>query len=192
MQGEACDVTFRAVALEGEFIRSPINTFYILTLASIGQEVLATPKGLAEIWGVEPRVVRKILDNLRPIVTTLGDGYVRTLRIDESLVISERIFGSTSDLSISLAHGYKMPDGPVSLWRGRGLSPSIRKQVMQRDGSVCTYCKSVKGPFHIDHVVPVAKGGTDDLSNLTVSCAGCNLAKSDMTVEAFKEKAGIR
>ena len=32
-------------------------------------------------------------------------------------------------------------------------------------------------PFEIDHVVPVFYGGTDDKSNLTLSCRKCNRAK---------------
>lgn len=32
--------------------------------------------------------------------------------------------------------------------------------------------------IHIDHVIPLCKGGTDDLGNLVVACADCNLRKS--------------
>jgi 5-methylcytosine-specific restriction endonuclease McrA len=30
---------------------------------------------------------------------------------------------------------------------------------------------------HVDHIIPVADGGTDRLDNLRPSCAACNLAK---------------
>jgi 5-methylcytosine-specific restriction endonuclease McrA len=32
--------------------------------------------------------------------------------------------------------------------------------------------------FHIDHKVPLSKGGLDDESNMVFSCAKCNLSKS--------------
>jgi DNA-binding Xre family transcriptional regulator len=33
--------------------------------------------------------------------------------------------------------------------------------------------------FHVDHVMPFSKGGSDDLSNLAASCRRCNIAKRD-------------
>ena len=33
--------------------------------------------------------------------------------------------------------------------------------------------------FHIDHKIPRSHGGTDDLSNLVLSCQRCNLKKRD-------------
>jgi hypothetical protein len=35
--------------------------------------------------------------------------------------------------------------------------------------------------FHIDHFVPHSQGGLTALSNLVLSCPGCNLAKADRT-----------
>jgi 5-methylcytosine-specific restriction endonuclease McrA len=46
----------------------------------------------------------------------------------------------------------------------------------------CTYCgtPATEGnPLTIDHIVPLSRGGTNQLSNLTVACARCNRAKSD-------------
>lgn len=35
----------------------------------------------------------------------------------------------------------------------------------------------------VDHVVPVAKGGTDDPENLVCACSECNLGKSDIGLD---------
>lgn len=32
-------------------------------------------------------------------------------------------------------------------------------------------------PFSIEHIVPIAKGGTDELDNFALSCQGCNNRK---------------
>lgn len=66
-----------------------------------------------------------------------------------------------------------------------GLSIEARAQIFARDSNRCTYCGSIDGPFHIDHIMPVAKGGTDAISNLTVACAPCNLSKSDRTLQEW-------
>lgn len=76
-------------------------------------------------------------------------------------------------------------------WRamaGREPIPAaIRRAVIERDGNVCRYCGDTGGPFHIDHVHPVALGGTNDLDNLVRACAACNLSKSDRTVEEWMQ-----
>jgi hypothetical protein len=33
--------------------------------------------------------------------------------------------------------------------------------------------------FHLEHIVPIALGGSDDEANRALACACCNLAKSD-------------
>ncbi|WP_363326415.1 HNH endonuclease signature motif containing protein [Haloactinopolyspora sp.] len=38
---------------------------------------------------------------------------------------------------------------------------------------------SPANPLTADHVVPVARGGTDDASNLQVLCRRCNSSKAD-------------
>lgn len=54
----------------------------------------------------------------------------------------------------------------------------------------CYYClKSLPaGPEHIDHYIPVAKGGGHFKHNLRPSCACCNIAKNDKDpIEFMKE-----
>lgn len=81
---------------------------------------------------------------------------------------------------------------PVRAWRSGGtgrkpLPPRIRYEVLERDGYACQYC-GAKAPavtLHVDHIVPVADGGTDDLSNLVTACEYCNLGKSDLPTSRF-------
>lgn len=62
-----------------------------------------------------------------------------------------------------------------------GLRPSVRFDVLHRDGFRCVYCGATAkvSPLHVDHVVPVVKGGSDEMSNLVTACADCNLGKGD-------------
>lgn len=50
------------------------------------------------------------------------------------------------------------------------------------DCTTCFYCGSSMDEFHVDHVVPVALGGEDDMRNYVPSCAPCNLSKNDAPV----------
>lgn len=51
----------------------------------------------------------------------------------------------------------------------------VRQVVLQRDGFVCVVCGNAA--THVDHIIPKAAGGTDDLDNLQAMCATHNLKK---------------
>lgn len=60
------------------------------------------------------------------------------------------------------------------------LLPSLRKRIMERDCYTCQNCGKYMpdgNGIHIDHIVPVSKGGKTVESNLQVLCARCNLRK---------------
>jgi hypothetical protein len=58
------------------------------------------------------------------------------------------------------------------------LSSQQRKHVFERAHNRCEYCISPLShsvqPFEVEHIIPEAKGGTDDLDNLASACGGCN------------------
>jgi 5-methylcytosine-specific restriction endonuclease McrA len=53
----------------------------------------------------------------------------------------------------------------------------LRQRVLRRDHGACRYCGKTDGPFHLDHVLPVAHGGRTNLRNLVTACSTCNLRK---------------
>lgn len=67
----------------------------------------------------------------------------------------------------------------------------------EQGGWFCIYCGRELSPerpgyggrkahhAEVDHIVPTSKGGTDDLSNLALSCVGCNATKRDRTAHEF-------
>lgn len=57
---------------------------------------------------------------------------------------------------------------------------AIRLACLERDGYVCAYCG--REANEADHVIPVAAGGKDELSNLVASCKPCNGRKSDRMI----------
>jgi 5-methylcytosine-specific restriction endonuclease McrA len=63
------------------------------------------------------------------------------------------------------------------------------KTVAAKSNFRCWYCDVKVGrsgqPMHRDHRIPVSRGGTDDLDNLVIACAKCNLSKSTMTDKEF-------
>lgn len=57
------------------------------------------------------------------------------------------------------------------------MSKSKRESIMRRDQYRCRYCETPKGPFQIDHVIPIADGGLDARHNLVTACIPCNSEK---------------
>lgn len=53
---------------------------------------------------------------------------------------------------------------------------SLRHEVYAADGWKCVYCQSKK-LLEVDHIIPIAKGGTDDRENLQTLCRPCNRRK---------------
>jgi hypothetical protein len=63
--------------------------------------------------------------------------------------------------------------------RRKNMSAKLRFGVLRRDGFRCVYCglTASQSELHVDHVVPVVDGGSDDIENLVTSCIECNLGK---------------
>lgn len=62
------------------------------------------------------------------------------------------------------------------------MDPETRAAVWQRAAMRCEYCRihcddSDSYAFHLEHIYPKKHGGSDDLQNLSLSCAECNWSK---------------
>lgn len=60
---------------------------------------------------------------------------------------------------------------------------SLRARIEDRADGRCEYCQAPQRAcgyrFHLEHILPVALGGSDSYSNRALACASCNLAKAD-------------
>lgn len=79
---------------------------------------------------------------------------------------------------------YKQPKPPKrAKTKRREISYSKRLDVLLRDDKTCQICRCTEGPFHVDHKIPVARGGSNEMSNLWTLCQACNLGKSDRDLD---------
>lgn len=67
------------------------------------------------------------------------------------------------------------------------LSKETREKILNVTGGKCFYCgKNIDiSSFHVDHYFSKASGASYK-NNRVPSCADCNLAKSDKTIEEFR------
>lgn len=62
------------------------------------------------------------------------------------------------------------------------VSDSLRYDILNRDNFTCVLCGASArqgARLHIDHIIPIAKGGKSIPSNLRTLCERCNVGKSD-------------
>lgn len=66
------------------------------------------------------------------------------------------------------------------------VSKRMRYEVLRRDNHTCRYCggSAPDVKLTVDHVVPVALGGSDDPTNLVAACKDCNAGKTSTSPDA--------
>ena len=66
------------------------------------------------------------------------------------------------------------------------VTPGQRQRILDRDGHKCLRCGG-KERLHVDHIVPVSKGGTSEDHNLQILCVKCNSAKGNRHTQRFND-----
>lgn len=69
------------------------------------------------------------------------------------------------------------PSKLVNPWKSQAY---LREVVAGRDGWGCFYCGEFPDAYHLDHVTPKSRGGSDGPANRVLACAPCNLDKGTM------------
>jgi 5-methylcytosine-specific restriction endonuclease McrA len=65
------------------------------------------------------------------------------------------------------------------------------KALFQRQRGKCAYCvKSIRDGYHVDHVVALAKGGSNWITNISLACAKCNTSKGAADPIEFARRNG--
>lgn len=63
-----------------------------------------------------------------------------------------------------------------------------RREIFEKSKGCCHYCDAtlaLDGAWHVEHMLPRALGGLDELGNLVAACVPCNLSKGDRTAIEF-------
>lgn len=106
----------------------------------------------------EMQALQNVLDEFFVIKTDEhGKSRYHNKRIDRELGIGERM--------------------PWHKWK------YIRMRVFQRDNFTCVYCGAKNVQLECDHILPISKGGSDDINNLATACKSCNCSKNNKLLE---------
>jgi hypothetical protein len=65
------------------------------------------------------------------------------------------------------------------------ISKALKAQLISRANECCEFCRAQleysPNNFHIEHHIPLSRGGADSVENLTFACPQCNLHKAAKT-----------
>ncbi|HAJ61726.1 MAG TPA: HNH endonuclease [Cyanobacteria bacterium UBA8543] len=76
----------------------------------------------------------------------------------------------------------------VEYQRGELFGFEIKEYLLIKWGRKCAYCGVENVPFEIEHILAKSKGGSNRVSNMSLSCHNCNQAKGNKPVEEFLKK----
>jgi hypothetical protein len=73
----------------------------------------------------------------------------------------------------------------IAYQQGTLAGYEVREYLLEKWNRTCAYCGKRDVPLQIEHIQPRATGGTDRVSNLTLSCELCNRKKGIQSIEQF-------
>jgi hypothetical protein len=73
----------------------------------------------------------------------------------------------------------------VEYQQGELAGYEIREYLLEKWKRRCAYCQRTGISLQVEHIVPRARGGTNRVANLTLSCEPCNKQKGTQTAVEF-------
>ena len=73
----------------------------------------------------------------------------------------------------------------VEYQQGTLAGYEVKEYLLEKWGRRCAYCDAAGVPLNVDHIRPRSRGGSNRVSNLTLSCVPCNRDKDNQPVEQF-------
>jgi len=132
------------------------------------------------------RAIRKQVEALR----TAFSGKLEELKPLYAQDYAERVFhdrqlcGYIAELILDIGIDRTTDDEAPGQWCERVTFPTwVRDALVARERGKCAVCgtdlsSELLGVVHIDHIVPLSKGGCNDVVNLQILCEMCNREKS--------------
>ncbi|NEP50822.1 MAG: HNH endonuclease [Moorea sp. SIO3C2] len=73
----------------------------------------------------------------------------------------------------------------VEYQQGTLYGYELREYLLEKWNRKCAYCGAANTRLEIEHIKPLAKGGSNRVSNLAIACYKCNQAKGAQEIEQF-------
>ena len=110
----------------------------------------------------------------------LNDIHKLSSTLPISKVVVEIASFDTQKMASALIEGVEYQHGTL-------FGYEIKQYLLTVHNHKCAYCGGLSGDnvLQVEHIHPQSKGGTDKVSNLTISCRVCNEAKGSLTLDQW-------
>jgi len=128
---------------------------------------------------------RELIDQFKGTIDGVAASYAANYA--DRVFHDRELCGSIAELLVNIGFDGSDDDEPKQ-WVTRTTIPQwAKKAIYARDRGKCAQCGAdilmeLEDDDHIDHMVPLAKGGCNDLVNLQLLCKPCNLKKTSQLV----------
>lgn len=120
---------------------------------------------------------------LAPSIQHKLDSHIKLIeRLKKILPVTEIVV----EVATFDPHKMQKPEiNGVEYQQGTLQGYNARNYLLEKWQRKCAYCGAKEIPLEIEHIVPKSRGGSDRISNLTLSCSKCNKAKGNQTAAEF-------
>lgn len=131
-------------------------------------------------YSLSPNTVRIALGGLAALGATRREEVARNLGAVYRVFLPREIEACRRRLAVAEAAGAQATGDFYNV-------RANRRKVYERDGYTCRYCGTPVTPYTatLDHLVPMAAGGTNGLDNLVTACLACNTRKGKKPLGDF-------
>ena len=83
----------------------------------------------------------------------------------------------------------QIPQKPVRIKR-KNFSSKQRADIYKKSNGICQLCgrKITFKDMSVDHIIPISKGGSNDINNTQAACLICNRFKADIYPQEFFDR----
>jgi 5-methylcytosine-specific restriction endonuclease McrA len=137
------------------------------------------------LWYRESRFLNRKKEEgwLAPSIQHRFDSHIRLVTKLESLLPI-----TYKKVEVANFDAHKMQNSEINgieYQHGTLQGYKVREYLLDKYQRTCIYCGKKNVPLEVEHIVPKSRGGTDSVTNLTLSCKDCNKKKGDKTAEEF-------
>lgn len=159
----------------GHAVRANLESRSSLRRGRRGRKTRYRPaRFLNRAWlaGWLPPSLQSRVDNLSTWCTRLltyapiTEVHIETVRFDTQAIQNPEIRG-------------------VAYQQGTLVGYEVREYLLEKFNRTCAYCGARNVPLEIEHIHARSNGGSNRVSNLTLSCVPCNQAKSNRDIRDF-------
>jgi hypothetical protein len=114
-------------------------------------------------------------DNGKRVVASKRDHYERNR---EEVISRSRKWAENNPERVRIAKANNRRKRRAAKYAGRGnFTAQEFKELCEKYGNRCLRCGDTEAVLEADHVVPLTRGGSDDISNIQPLCGYCNRRK---------------